>query len=438
MIPRYSRKNMASLWSDETRFGLWLEIECHALDAMANMGLLPKKAAQAVRKKARFDVKRIEALEADLKHDVLAFLTNVSEHVGDEARFLHQGLTSSDILDTALSLQLKKAADILIKDLAELQKALLKRAKEHKKTLCIGRSHGIHAEPTSFGLKLLQAYAEFGRQKDRLLAAREEIAICALSGPVGTFASVPPQIEAHVARKMNLKIEPISTQVIPRDRHAMFFATLAVLAGSLERFATEIRHLQRTEVLEAEEPFGEKQKGSSAMPHKRNPILSENLTGLARLIRAFALPALENIALWHERDISHSSAERVIAPDATILMDFALHRLSNIVREMVVYPKTMAANLESSGGLVYSHAVLLALTQKGMARESAYKLVQTHAMAAQKGGATFSDRLAKDSDIRAHLSDKEIRALFDPAHYLRHADEIFARVLKKTAPKKKP
>src|SRR5438034_1450586 len=385
MIPRYTRPEMAAIWDPQTRYRIWFEIEAHAADAMADLGIIPKAAAKAIwdkGKHAKFDIARIEAIERDVKHDVIAFLTHLAEIVGPQARFVHSGLTSSDVLDTCFSVQLVRAADLLLADLDALLAALKKRAFEHKLTPTVGRSHAIHAEPTTFGLKLAQAYAEFARARERLVRARAEVATCALSGAVGTFAQVDPRVEEHVAKAMGLAVEPVSTQVIPRDRHAMYFATLGVVASSVERLATEVRHLQRTEVLEAEEFFTAGQKGSSAMPHKRNPVLSENLTGLARVVRAYVTPALENVALWHERDISHSSVERVIAPDATILLDFALARLTGLVDRLVVYPERMRENLESLGGLVHSERVLLALTQKGMSREHAYRLVQDHAMAA--------------------------------------------------------
>ncbi|MEC7552689.1 MAG: adenylosuccinate lyase, partial [Pseudomonadota bacterium] len=380
MIPRYARPEMVNIWEPETRFSIWLDIETHAMDAMADLGIVPAEAAKAVREKGAFNVNRIDEIEREVKHDVIAFLTSLSEHVGEEARFVHQGMTSSDVLDTCFNVQLTRASDILLADLDALLAALKTRAMEHKMTPCIGRSHGIHAEPTTFGLKLAQAYAEFERCKNRLLAAREEIAVCAISGAVGTFANIDPAVEAHVAKAMGLSVEPISTQVIPRDRHAMFFATLGVIASTMERLAVEIRHLQRTEVLEAEEYFSPGQKGSSAMPHKRNPVLTENLTGLARMVRGMALPAMENVALWHERDISHSSVERMIGPDATITLDFALARLSAVVEKLVVYPDRMQKNLDLLGGLVHSQRVLLALTQAGTSREDAYRIVQQNAM----------------------------------------------------------
>jgi adenylosuccinate lyase len=431
MIPRYSRPQMAAIWSPETRFRIWFDIEAHALDAMAEIGAVPRAAAETVRRKgsaATFDVGRIDAIEREVKHDVIAFLTHVAEIVGPEARYLHQGLTSSDVLDTCLAVQLTRAADLLLADLDALLAALHRRAGEHKATLCVGRSHGIHAEPTTFGLKLAVAYAEFARARRRLHAAREEVATCALSGAVGTFANVDPRVEEHVARALGLRPEPISTQVIPRDRHAMFFATLAVIASSIERLATEIRHLQRTEVGEVEEYFSPGQKGSSAMPHKRNPVLSENLTGLARLVRSMAQPALEDVALWHERDISHSSVERVIAPDATIALDFALDRLAGLIDRLVVYPERMRANLDRSGGLVHSQRVLLALTGRGMSREAAYAAVQRTAMRAWEGKGDFRALLKADRDITAVLSEGEIEGLFDLAYHLQHVDRLFHRV----------
>jgi adenylosuccinate lyase len=431
MIPRYSRPQMAAIWSPETRFRIWFDIEAHALDAMAAIGAVPKAAAETVRRKgaaATFDVARIDAIEREVKHDVIAFLTHVAEIVGPEARFLHQGLTSSDVLDTCLAVQLTRAADLLLADIDAVLAALHRRAEEHKATLCVGRSHGIHAEPTTFGLKLAVAYAEFARARRRLHAAREEVATCALSGAVGTFANVDPRVEEHVARALVLRPEPISTQVIPRDRHAMFFATLAVVASSVERLATEIRHLQRTEVGEVGEYFSPGQKGSSAMPHKRNPVLSENLTGLARLVRANAQPALENVALWHERDISHSSVERVIAPDATIALDFALDRLAGLIDRLVVYPERMRANLDRSGGLVHSQRVLLALTERGMSREAAYAAVQRNAMRAWEGKGDFRALLKADREITAVLGEGEIEGLFDLAYHLKHVDQLFHRV----------
>ena len=426
MIPRYARPDMTALWEAESRFSIWLEIETHALDAMVKLGIVPEDAAKAVREKGGFDVDRIDEIEREVKHDVIAFLTSLSEHVGPEARFVHQGMTSSDVLDTCFNVQLVRASDILLKDMDALLAALKKRAMEHKMTATIGRSHGIHAEPTTFGLKLAQAYAEFDRCRDRLVAARKEIATCAISGAVGTFANIDPSVEEHVAEAMGLEVEPVSTQVIPRDRHAMFFATLGVIASSMERLAVEVRHLQRTEVLEAEEYFSEGQKGSSAMPHKRNPILTENLTGLARLVRGMSVPAMENVALWHERDISHSSVERMIGPDATITLDFALVRLTNVVENLLVYPDRMQANLDKLGGLVHSQRVLLALTQAGVSREDAYRLVQRNAMPVWRGEGQFLDLLKADEDVI--LSDDELEALFDLGYHFKHVDTIFARV----------
>ncbi|MBE8191264.1 MAG: adenylosuccinate lyase [Alphaproteobacteria bacterium] len=426
MIPRYARPEMTALWEAQSRFSIWLEIETHALEAMADLGIVPKEAAQAVRARGGFDATRIDEIEREVKHDVIAFLTSLSEHVGDEARFVHQGMTSSDVLDTCFNVQLVRAADILLADMDALLAALKARAYEHKMDVCIGRSHGIHAEPTTFGLKLAQAYAEFERNRTRLITAREEIATCAISGAVGTFANIPPEVEAHVAKSMGLVAEPISTQVIPRDRHAMFFATLGVIASSIERVATEVRHLQRTEVLEAEEFFSEGQKGSSAMPHKRNPILTENLTGLARIVRSMSLPAMENVALWHERDISHSSVERMIGPDATITLDFALVRLTGVIEKLLVYPERMQQNMDALGGLVHSQRVLLALTQAGVSREDAYRLVQRNAMPVWRGEGEFSALLKADKDIP--LSDNEIDALFNLDYHLKHVDTLFARV----------
>ena len=426
MIPRYARPDMTALWEAEIRFSIWLEIETHAMDAMVKLGIVPEDAAKAVREKGGFDVDRIDEIEREVKHDVIAFLTSLSEHVGPEARFVHQGMTSSDVLDTCFNVQLVRASDILLDDMDALLGALKKRAMEHKMTATIGRSHGIHAEPTTFGLKLAQAYAEFDRCRDRLVAARKEIATCAISGAVGTFANIDPSVEAHVAEAMGLEVEPVSTQVIPRDRHAMFFATLGVIASSMERLATEVRHLQRTEVLEAEEYFSEGQKGSSAMPHKRNPVLTENLTGLARLVRGMAVPAMENVALWHERDISHSSVERMIGPDATITMDFALVRLTNVVENLVVYPERMQANLDKLGGLVHSQRVLLALTQAGVSREDAYRLVQRNAMPVWRGEGQFLDLLKADKEVV--LSDEDLEALFDLGYHFKHVDTIFNRV----------
>jgi adenylosuccinate lyase len=431
MIPRYSRPDMAAIWSPQTRFRIWFEIEAYAADAMADLGLVPRKAARTIREKgetAQFDVARIEAIEAEVKHDVIAFLTHLAEIVGPDARFVHMGMTSSDVLDTCLNVQLARAADILIADIDQVLAALKRRAFEHKLTPTIGRSHGIHAEPTTFGLKLAYAYAEFSRARERIAAARKEIATCAISGAVGTFAQIDPRVEAHVAKAMGLAVEPISTQVIPRDRHAMYFATLGVVASSMERLATEIRHLQRTEVLEAEEFFSEGQKGSSAMPHKRNPVLSENLTGLARMVRAYVTPALENVALWHERDISHSSVERMIAPDATVTLDFALNRLAGLIDRLVVYPGNMMKNLDRLGGLVHSQRVLIALAQKGIAREDAYRIVQENAMKVWRGEGDFLTFLKQDPRVTAKLSAAEIEANFDLGYHLKHVDTIFQRV----------
>ena len=434
MIERYSRPDMVVLWSAESRFRIWFEIEAHALDAMADLGVVPKSAAKAVQDwwatNPVIDVAAIDAIEAVTKHDVIAFLTWVAEHVGDEARFLHQGMTSSDVLDTALAVQLTRAADILITDIDALLDVIKRRAFEHKMTPTIGRSHGIHAEPVTFGLKLAQAYAEFARNRERLVAARADIATCAISGAVGTFANIDPRVEAHVAAKMGLTVELVSTQVIPRDRHAMFFATLGVIAGSIERLAIEIRHLQRTEVLEAEEYFALGQKGSSAMPHKRNPVLTENLTGLARMVRSAVMPALENIALWHERDISHSSVERMIGPDATITLDFALARLTGVIDKLLIYPVRMQKNLDRMGGLVHSQRVLLALTQAGMSREDAYKAVQRSAMQVwdSDGALSLMELLKADADVAAHLSAAEIEDKFDLDYHFKHIDTIFDRV----------
>jgi adenylosuccinate lyase len=428
MIPRYSRPEMSAIWEPQNRFRIWFEIEAHAADALARKGVIPKSAAKAVREKGGFDIARIEAVEREVKHDVIAFLTSLAEHVGPEARFVHQGMTSSDVLDTCLAVQLKQAADILLADLDALLAALKRRAYEHKLTLTIGRSHGIHAEPTTLGLKLASHYAAFARNRERLQRARTEIATCAISGAVGTFANIDPEVEAYVAEKLGLAVEPISTQIIPRDRHAVFFATLAVIAASLENLATEIRHLQRTEVREAEEFFSAGQKGSSAMPHKRNPVLSENLTGLARLVRGAVVPALENVTTWHERDISHSSVERVIAPDATIALDFALARAAGLVDKLVIYPEAMRANLDRLGGLVHSQRVLLALTQAGMSREDAYRAVQKSAMPVWEGRGKFLDLLKADQEVTKYLKPKALDALFDDAYHVKHVDTIFQRV----------
>ena len=428
MIPRYSRPQMAAIWEPANRYKIWLEIETHACDAQAELGVIPPEAARAVRERGAFEVERIDEIELETRHEVLAFLANLAEHVGPEARFVHQGMTSSDVLDTCLAVQLSQASDILLADLDGLLAALKRRAFEHKMTVCIGRSHGIHAEPTTFGLKLAGHYAEFARNRERLAAARREIATCAISGAVGTFANIDPRVESHVAGKMGLAVEPISTQVIPRDRHAAFFATLAVIASSVERLATEIRHLQRTELGEAEEYFAPGQKGSSAMPHKRNPVLSENLTGLARIVRAQVIPALENVALWHERDISHSSVERVVAPDATIALDFALARLTGLIDKLVVHPENMKANLDRLGGLIFSQGVLLALTQAGMDREKAYQVVQRNAEDLREKGGDFRERLAADQDVTRHLDAETLAGLFDLSRHARHVETIFRRV----------
>jgi len=434
MIPRYSRPEITAIWSPETRFRIWFEIEAHAADAMAELGAIPKSAAKKIWAKggkAKFDIARIDEIERETRHDVIAFLTHLSEIVGPEARFVHSGMTSSDVLDTCLNVQLVRAADILIADVDRLLKALKARAYEHKMTPTIGRSHGIHAEPTTFGVKLAYAYAEFSRARERLLAARKEVATCAISGAVGTFAQVDPRVEAHVAKAMGLTVEPVSTQIIPRDRHAMYFATLGVVASSIERLSIEIRHLQRTEVLEAEEFFSEGQKGSSAMPHKRNPVLTENLTGLARMVRAYAIPAMENVALWHERDISHSSVERMIGPDATVTLDFALNRLAGVIEKLVVYPDNMQKNLDRLGGLIHSQRVLIALTKAGMAREDAYKVVQKHAMKVWRGEGDFLGFLKADPDVREALKPKELEDNFDLSYHLKHVDTIFRRVFDK-------
>ena len=428
MIPRYSRPEMASLWSDDTRYQIWFEIEAHACDALAKLKVIPEQAAKTIWKKGKFDAKRIDEIERTTKHDVIAFLTNVAEYVGPEARFLHQGMTSSDVLDTCLAVQLTRASDILIKDMEALLKAIQKRAVEHKFTPTVGRSHGIHAEPVTFGLKLAGYYAEFERCKERLINARAEIATCAISGAVGTFANIDPFVESYVAKKMGLSVEPVSTQIIPRDRHAMFFATLGVVASSLERLAVEIRHLQRTEVLEAEEYFAPGQKGSSAMPHKRNPVLSENVTGLARLVRGYVTPALENVALWHERDISHSSVERMIAPDATVTLDFAINRMTNIIDKLVIYPERMQKNLDRLGGLVFSQRVLLGLTQAGLSREDSYRLVQKHAMKVWEKGKDFLTELSADKEITQKISAAKLKALFDVKYHTKHVDTVFKRV----------
>ncbi|MBP2152266.1 adenylosuccinate lyase [Xanthobacter autotrophicus DSM 597] len=431
MIPRYSRPEMASIWSPEARFRIWFEIEAHAADAMAELGIVPKEAAAKIWElggKAEFDVERIDAIEREVKHDVIAFLTHLAEFVGPEARFVHQGMTSSDVLDTCLAVQLARAADLLIADVDKLLAVLERRAFEFKLTPTVGRSHGIHAEPTTFGVKLAIAAAEFQRSRARLVAAREEIATCAISGAVGTFAHIDPAVEAHVAEKMGLKVETVSTQVIPRDRHAMFFAVLGVVASSVERLATEVRHLQRTEVLEAEEYFSPEQKGSSAMPHKRNPVLTENLTGLARMVRAYVTPALENVALWHERDISHSSVERMIGPDATVTLDFALSRLTGVMDKLVVHTDNMQKNMDKLGGLIHSQRVLLALTQKGASREDSYRLVQRNAMRVWRGEGDFRTFLLEDADVRKYLSEEDINEKFDLGYHFKNVDNIFKRV----------
>ena len=431
MIPRYSRPDMVAIWSADTRFRIWFEIEAHAAQAMADIGMIPQSAARTIRERgdaAQFDVEKIDDIERVTKHDVIAFLTHLAEHVGPDARFVHQGMTSSDVLDTCFNVQLTRAADLLIADLDRVLAALKTRAFEHKTTVCIGRSHAIHAEPTTFGIKLAQAYAEFDRSRARLVAARVEVATCAISGAIGTFANIDPRIEEYVAAKLGLVPEPVSTQVIPRDRHAMFFATLGVVASSIERLAVEIRHLQRTEVLEAEEFFSEGQKGSSAMPHKRNPVLTENLTGLARIVRSYALPAMENVALWHERDISHSSVERMIGPDATVTLDFALNRLAGVIEKLIVYPENMQRNLDKLGGLIHSQRVLLALTQKGVSREDSYAWVQRNAMPVWRGQGDFLVLLKADADITHVLPASELEALFDLGYHLKHVDTIFRRV----------
>ena len=428
MIPRYSRPEMTQIWSEHSKFQIWFEIEAHACDAQAELGVIPHSAAQTIWEKGKFDIDRINEIERETKHDVIAFLTNLAEYVGPDARFVHQGMTSSDILDTTLSVQLARAADILLAGLDRVLSALKTRANEHKYTPTIGRSHAIHAEPTTFGIKLARFYAEFQRNKTRLQAAKLEISTCAISGAVGTFAHIDPMVERYVAKKMQLQIEPISSQVIPRDRHAMFFAVLGVIASSVENLAIEVRHLQRTEVREAEEFFSAGQKGSSAMPHKRNPVLTENLTGLARMVRSAVIPALENVALWHERDISHSSVERMIGPDATITLDFALNRLAGVVEKLVIYPEQMQANLDALGGLVHSQQILLALTQKGVSREDAYRLVQKHAMDVWKTGGSYLDRMKSDDEVGQYLTNIELEQLFDTKQHHQHVDTIFTRV----------
>ena len=429
MVPRYSRKEMVEIWSDISKYSIWLDIEIHALEGMEKVGIVPVGTAEIVRKNAKFDSKRIDEIEAEIKHDVLAFLTNISESVGPEARFIHQGMTSSDVLDTCLNIQLKRAGELLLKDMDLLLSSIKSQALKHKKTICVGRSHGIHAEPTTFGLKMLQAYAEFSRNRKRLELSVEEISSCAISGSVGTFANIDPSVEEHVAKALGLNIEPVSTQIIPRDRHAAFFSTMGIIASSIERLATEIRHLQRSEVLEVEEYFSSKQKGSSSMPHKRNPVLTENLTGLARVVRSSVMPALENIALWHERDISHSSVERFIGPDTTITLDFALNRLNNVIENMVVYPDNMMKNLEKFNGLVFSQRVLLSLTQKNISREDSYLMVQRNSMKVWNDEGSFYELIKKDEEICSILSNDEIDDIFDLNYHLKHIEEIFQRVL---------
>ena len=434
MIPRYARNQMVSIWSPETKFRIWFEIEAHATDALAALGVVPKDAAAKVwemGRDAKFDVARIDEIEAEVKHDVIAFLTHLSEIVGPEARFVHQGMTSSDVLDTCLNVQMMRAADLLVDDVEGLLNALKKRAMEYRMTPTIGRSHGIHAEPTTFGVKLATYYAEFSRARSRLLAAKDEISTCAISGAVGTFANIDPRVEEHVAAKMGLRVEPVSTQVIPRDRHAAYFAALGVVASSLERLAIEVRHLQRTEVLEVEEYFAPGQKGSSAMPHKRNPVLTENVTGLARMVRSAVIPALENVALWHERDISHSSVERYIGPDATITLDFALHRMTQVIEKLLVYPERMQKNLDATHGLVHSQRVMLALTQAGLAREDSYRLVQKNAMRAWNGEGDLLSLLKGDAEVSKALPAAQLEAMFDLGYHLKQVDTIFDRVFGK-------
>ncbi|MBP2228002.1 adenylosuccinate lyase [Azospirillum agricola] len=428
MIPRYTRPEMARIWEPENRFRIWFEIEAHACDAQAELGVIPKEAAAAVWERGKWEIDRIDEIERETRHDVIAFLTNLAEHVGPEARFVHQGMTSSDVLDTCLAVQMTQAADLLLEDMDKLLAALKRRAFEHKNTVTIGRSHGIHAEPTTFGLKLAGHYAAFARGRERLVQARKDIATCAISGAVGTFANIDPRVEEHVAAKLGLAVEPVSTQVIPRDRHAFYFSVLGVIASSVENLATEIRHLQRTEVREAEEYFHPGQKGSSAMPHKRNPVLSENLTGLARIVRAAVVPALENVALWHERDISHSSVERMIGPDATVTLDFALMRLTGMMEKLVVYPERMQKNLDDLGGLVFSQRVLLALTQAGMSREDSYKAVQRNAMQVWEHGGNFLELLSNDADVAKHIGRETLAPMFDMTYHTKHVDTVFKRV----------
>ena len=428
MIPRYTRPEMARIWEPENRFRIWFEIEAHACDAQAELGVIPKEAAKAVWERGKWEIDRIDEIERETRHDVIPFLTNLAEYVGPEARFVHQGMTSSDVLDTCLAVQLTQAADLLLADMDALLAALKRRAYEYKDTVTIGRSHGIHAEPTTFGLKLAGHYAAFARGRERLVQARHDIATCAISGAVGTFANIDPRVEEHVAAKLGLSVEPVSTQVIPRDRHAFYFSVLGVIASSIENLATEIRHLQRTEVREAEEYFHPGQKGSSAMPHKRNPVLSENLTGLARIVRSAVVPALENVALWHERDISHSSVERMIGPDATVTLDFALARLTGMMEKLVVYPERMQKNLDDLGGLVFSQRVLLALTQAGMSREDSYKAVQRNAMQVWEKGGNYLDLLSADPDIAKHISRDQLEPMFDMSYHTKHVDTVFKRV----------
>ncbi len=433
MIERYSRKEMVKIWSQEEKFNIWFQLEAHACDAQAKLGVIPKKSAEIIWEKGKFDINKIDEIEKTTKHDVIAFLTNLAEYIGEDARFIHQGMTSSDILDTTLSIQLRNASDILLNDINQLLETLKKRSFEHKHTITIGRSHGIHAEPITFGLKLAGYFAEFKRNKKRLIEAKKEISTCAISGAVGTFAHIDPFVENYVSEKMDLVPEDVSTQIIPRDRHAMFFSTLAIIASSVERLATEIRHMQRTEVREAEEYFSQGQKGSSAMPHKRNPVLTENLTGLARLVRSSVIPALENVTLWHERDISHSSVERMIAPDTTITLDFALHRLNSVIENLLIYPDTMLTNLEKLGGLVHSQQVLLALTQKGASREDAYEMVQENAMKVwetpeHKRKDVYKNLLKNDKMVIKYLSKKEIDELFNLDQHFVHVNHIFNRV----------
>ncbi|RJF84591.1 adenylosuccinate lyase [Azospirillum cavernae] len=428
MIPRYTRPDMARIWEPENRFRIWFEIEAHACDAQAELGVIPKEAAAAVWERGKWEIDRIDEIERETRHDVIAFLTNLAEHVGPEARFVHQGMTSSDVLDTCLAVQMTQAADLLLDGMDKLLDALKRRAYEHKNTVTIGRSHGIHAEPTTFGLKLAGHYAAFARGRERLVQARKDIATCAISGAVGTFANIDPRVEEHVAAKLGLTVEPVSTQVIPRDRHAFYFSVLGVIASSIENLATEIRHLQRTEVREAEEYFHPGQKGSSAMPHKRNPVLSENLTGLARIVRAAVTPALENVTLWHERDISHSSVERMFGPDATVTLDFALARLTGMIDKLVVYPERMQKNLDDLGGLVFSQRVLLALTQAGMSREDSYKAVQRNAMQVWQHGGNFLELLAADADVAKHIARDTLEPMFDMTYHTKHVDTVFKRV----------